>query len=354
MSALTRAILSLVIVVLLPRSAALLTPAPALPTPSTPTSSVQPATSRLPRRALPDWASKLNGQMEMRLITFADSHHAHAVSGAAWMLLSYGTLLSTSASELAGQDYTSALASAFGSWNPILALASLSGVAVGATGFPMRPKRRLRAYANQMRNSMTSTALLSLMFSALALEASGGLGDGLVAAALSEATRVVVALGAGYIAYDAIDSRTPWDLEPIIDNLKLERPPEVALYAARAISMGWLAMTAAAACHVALPAAALAGADEQAFAAQMCLALALAPSSEALVGTLCLKDRFTKEADAHFFVTRTPSGGVRPAHWLEALELVFNVPGPALLTVLVALQAGHADLVRAFFFLPPQ
>jgi len=313
----------------------------------------EPAATALPRvqlKALPGWAATLNEKMEMPLVTFADKHHVHAVSGALWMLCGYGVLFSAWGSELAGGDYASALTSAYGSLSPLLALTTLSGVAVGLTGFPMRPKRRFRAYANQMRNAMTSTALLSLMAASFALDASGGLGDG---SALSDATRAVVAVGAAYMGREAVMTRTPWDITNVVRDLKLEQPPEAALYAARAIGLGWLAMAAATACHCApLPwASADLDPTTSAFAAQMALALAMAPSSEALVGTLCMKDRFTKADDAHVFVTRTPSGGLRPSHWLEALELALNVPGPALLTVLIAIYAGHADLVRAFFFL---
>lgn len=278
--------------------------------------------------------------------------HVHAVSGAAWMLLGYGTLLSTWAAELLSPDYVGALTTTFGEANfPVIALTALVGVTLGATGFPMRPKRRFRAYAEQMRNSMTSVALLSFVTATFVLDGTGGgaLGDGAVAAGLSDATRAVVGLGAAYMGREAVISRKPWDIAPTVADLQLERPPEFALYAARAISLGWLAMVAAATSHVLVDSPG--NAVSAAFAAQMALSLAMAPASEALVGTLVMKERFTKDEGSQVLLTKTPSGGLRVAHWLDATILALNVPGPAVLSLLVALHAGHADLVREFLYL---
>ena len=305
-----------------------------------------PAAARKPRSTLPGWGVALNHASGMPLITHADSWHAHAASGAAWLASAYPILFF---SWYAAYADPSAFGLAPGLSLP-LCLCLIAGVTTSATGYPMRPKKHFPHYTGQMRNSMLCTSLSALLVATFAAEPH--LPPPLVAAA-----HAATALGAGLVAYDAVVARTPWDISQVVIDLKLELPPRAAILAANTISLSWLAIFAAAVSHVLLGGASAhdllgsAGPEgSAAFAAQMALALALAPASEALVGTSMQKDRFTKKDGAHVLVHQLDSGGFRPAHWLEACELLFNVPGPATITIGLALLGGHAELVRHFFF----
>ena len=227
----------------------------------------------------------------MPLITHADSWHAHAASGAAWLASAYPILFF---SWYAAYADPSAFGLAPGLSLP-LCLCLIAGVTTSATGYPMRPKKHFPHYTGQMRNSMLCTSLSALLVATFAAEPH--LPPPLVAAA-----HAATALGAGLVAYDAVVARTPWDISQVVIDLKLELPPRAAILAANTISLGWLAIFAAAVSNVLLGGASAhdllgsAGPEgSAAFAAQMALALALAPASEALVGTSMQKDRFDQE-----------------------------------------------------------
>lgn len=82
--------------------------------------------------------------------------------------------------------------------------------------------------------------------------------------------------------------------------------------------------------------------DERSFAAQMALAIVMGPVTEAFVDTLIHRERFrSASADRPYrFIHPTGEGKFRPNHVMEALELAFNIPGPQLMCVLLAMATA--------------
>lgn len=81
----------------------------------------------------------------------------------------------------------------------------------------------------------------------------------------------------------------------------------------------------------------------------MALSLAVTPALDALVaGTIMKNDRFISQEGHLKVLETTEHGGLRPASWVEALQLSLVYPGPALLTMGAAAIHGHWDVIKDF------
>jgi len=318
-----------------------------------------PSTGRS-RTSLPPWADPINRAMNFKLITHADKGHVHAVTGATWFVSSYTLLFDSLANEALSGDHTIALA--HGTSGPVL-IACAAGLAVAASGFPMTPsKRTLRAYAAQMQSSMLSVATCCMVLAAHSVNEAS-----LPEFAISATHALAGASIVGHLIDFTVEQK-PWNQVPSIIDLKLKMPPTPIIRIAQTVSLGWCAMALACFAHAALggpEALSNVPLDEKGFAAQMTLAIIMAPASEAFIGTLVNKERFRREAanrvgepSQNKFVyalkddeTGRLTGEFRPSHAMEAIELALNVPGPQIAAVAMALTTGHADAVRHFFFL---
>lgn len=300
------------------------------------------------RRRLPGWAKRANEVMSMPLFTYADKMHVHAISATLWLLGSYGVLFTGLCRELTMDDW-----SAFAELDAPTAALLASGIAMAGTGFPLLPKKHFRSFQAGMRNGMLSAALGAWMAAGFAMEPAS------LPPHLVEASILVARLGIVTMAVDYLIDKQPWDQRPVIEDLKLKMPPEASLNAATFLSVLWEGSVLCGLAHLAL-ADGTAGVTDlhdpttRAFAAQLAVGLAATPTIEAFfVGTLLQKDRFCKPSGKHFFCRELPDGefGVRLAVQLP-LQILFSFPGPAAMTVLLALTTGHADAVRSYFFLP--
>lgn len=271
----------------------------------------------------------------MPLITRMDKSHLHALSASIWLFGSYGTLLHAWFAEANYGDWSQFAACD----NPLMLQGLLlSGVVMAITGSPMTPRnRRFANYGKQMRNSMVSAAVQAWVVSSTLLHANGNF-----PAILETPTELLALVSMGLLAWDAILEGRPWNIHVVIDDLKLAPPPPLAMNGAMLISLGYMALQAIGLYHV----VANDGAASSAFAAQMAFSLAITPATEALIGTLMQKDRYTKKRGQHVWLHENEDGSFRPSHRLEAAQLLLSAPGPYLITLALGLSQQAPEVYK--------
>ena len=194
-----------------------------------------------------------------------------------------------------------------------------------------------------MRNGMVSGVLTTLLSAAFAIDPST------MPPAMQGATQGVVAIAGAVLAHSAIVDRMPWDIEEIINELKLEMPPSWVMGLSRAIAGAWMLVLATNAAHIFT--GDLVDETGRAFAAQMAFALSMAPSGDALAGTLMQKDRFANKTGKYRTIEKGADGKFRTSPVTEFFQLLLNQPGPVVITLGIAFMTNHHDLVNQFFYL---
>lgn len=279
----------------------------------------------------PAWARMVNQAFAMPLITRMDKSHLHALSASVWLFGSYGTLLHTWFAEASSGDW-----SQFFACESFMQILLMSGVLMSVTGQPMTPKTaRFANYGKQMRNSMVSAAVQAWVVEVILLRC-----DGHFPQLLQTPSELLALLAMGLLGWDAVVEGRPWNIEVVIDDLKLARPPPVAMHGAMLISLAYMVLQAMGLYHVIANDAA----GNSPFAAQMAFSLAVTPATEALIGTLMQKDRYTKKHGQHVWLHENEDGSFRPSHRLEAGQLLLSAPGPYLMTLALGLVQNPADV----------
>jgi len=303
-----------------------------------------PSQPKSGQAGLPKWARDANKSLNIKLFTHADKRHVHAISGSLWYLGGYGVLISAWAKELLFNDW-----STFRSLDGVILPAALLGAVVcSVASSPLRHDKRFPRYSDMMRNGMVTGCLTSVLTASFAMDLSV-----LSNPILHGASQATVLASSVVLAYMSIVDRMPWDIPDLIDELELEMPPEWILKTGRVIAFAWMFMLATAASHAIFPGGAMMMDDPmtRAFAAQMALSLSMAPSGDALAGTLMQKDRFTNKSGSHWMIRKTEEGKYRTSPIAEFFQLLLNDPGPFVITIAVALLTDHADVVRSFFYM---
>jgi len=273
----------------------------------------------------------VNNAFNMPLITRMDRSHLHAISATIWLLGSYSALLSAFASEVNSRDW-----SHFATFHhPFTQVLVASGVVMSLTSHAMTPKSaRFFNYGKQMRNSMVSSAVQIWVASTVLLNL-----DGNFPQFLQTPTMAVAILSMGLLGWDAIVEGRPWNINVVIEDLQLAKPPAIAMNGAMLISLGYLTLQAIGLYHLIAN-----DGVNSAFAAQMAVALAITPATEAFIGTLMQKDRYTKKHGQHVWLHENADGTFRPSHRLEVVQLLLSAPGPYLMTLVLGLLQNAQDV----------
>lgn len=237
------------------------------------------------------------------------------------------------------QEFTSDDWGLFSS-NVLLFPSGLLGLVMAMTALPMLPSsRRFSNYTGQMKHAMMTSVLLTTMAVSFLTSSTAPL----------ELLPATATVGVAALLWTALEGR-PWNILPIMEELKICDDLGPAVVATYALSFAWIGM--------ALPTL-LRGCGSSvienpflaSFAAQMAISLAVTPVTDAIIaGTFMKNERYNNKTDREILLVSIEGGGVRPARWVEALQLTFAYPGPALFTIAAAAVNGHWDVVEKFFF----
>jgi hypothetical protein len=323
---------------------------------------------RKERKAIPAWGKFVNRKLNMPMITQADRLHLHAASASVFFLSSYASLAVAHVHEFLWDDWSVFSGynnNAFMMFSPFF----LCGLIMTATALPMFPtSRQFCNYSAQMCHSMASTAALLTMAATFMLSSQGGeSGEGLLGKLLTDASlpssvlslSMKVVASSTYLAmlWFGLSGR-PWDIAPIAREMKINGISPAINVAATVLGVVWYVQAAFCVAHGVLGGTYhltdLGNYDPVSlgFAAQMSLALAVTPASDALVaGTFMKNESFNKgQGERIILYDGEGSDEMRPRKFIESLQLLFVYPGPVLVPMGLAYMNGHGDVVSNFFY----